>query len=290
MSLTDDLVICTAGDAGYFELLCNCVRSIRERPEGQRVRLCVLDLGLEDEQRGWLRARQVEIATPGWDIAGTDHLPAHYRALTARPFLAKYFPGGDTYMWIDADAWVQDWEAVELYARAAADGAVACTPELDRSYRGLFEAWDEYHGVIEASYQAAFGAEVARDLTRLPLLNSGVFALKENSPSWGLWAEAIGEGFARTDEFLTEQAAFNLCVYRRGLRALFLPSWCNWAVHHAMPCWDANAQCFVEPALPHRRLGTLPLTIHTKRENTLPIRQVGGEWDGQVRDMRVRWP
>jgi len=289
MSLTDGLVVCTAGDAGYFELLSNCVRSIAERPQGARVRLCVLDLGLDDAQRDWLKARNVEIAEPGWDIDGTEHLPAHYRALTARPFLPKYFPGGDTYMWIDADAWVQDWEAVELYARAAADGSFACTPELDRSYRGLFEAWDEYHGVIEASYQAAFGEAVARDLIRFPLLNSGAFALKGNSPSWRLWAEAVGEGFARTDEFLTEQAAFNLCVYRRGLKSHFLPSWCNWAVHHAMPWWDAAAHCFVEPRLPHRKLGILHLTIYTKREKTLPIRQLGGEWDGQVRDMAVRF-
>lgn len=289
--MTSDFIICTGGDARYFELLQNCIRSIRERPEGRDVRLGVLDLGLSDDQRAWLKGLNVEIAVPDWDIdfPGRSELPAYYKALTSRPFLPKYFPGSETYLWIDADAWVQDWSAIELLLRASANGSVACVPEIDRAYRCYFHAWEEFHSVVDASYVEAFGERLGMELARHPLINSGVFALKGNSPSWAIWAQAIGEGFANTKNFLTEQAAFNLVIYRRGVKAHFLPTWCNWAVHHAMPCWDVERECFVEPLLPHHKLGILHLTIYTKHEKTLPIRQVGGDEDGQVRQMRVRF-
>ena len=251
----------------------------------------MFDLGLEDGQRDWLRGIGAEIVRPGWDIAsaGARGLPEHYKALTVRPFLPRHFPGHGTYLWIDADAWVQEWSAVELLLRAAADGAIACVPELDRSYRGLFEAWEEYHGVVDAAHVEAFGEETGRALARLPLVNSGVFALRAGSPSWRTWAQAMEEAFARTANFLAEQSAFNLAVHRRGARAHFLPSWCNWAVHHAAPCWDAGRERFVEPLLPHQTLGIVHLTVHTKRQPTLPVRQLGGARDGEVVEMRVRF-
>lgn len=289
--MADDLILCTGGDAGFFDLLRNCVRSIRERPEGAQVALGVLDFGLTDAQRDWLRGLGATVVAPGWDlpIARRDSLPEYYKALTARPFLPRHFPGHDVYVWIDADAWVQDWSAVALLAQAARDGAIAVVPEIDRSYRCFFHAWDEFHAVVDKSYVDAFGEELGRELARHPLINSGVFALQADSPVWKQWAAAIAEGFARTDNFLTEQAALNLVIYRRGAKAHFLPAWCNWAVHHALPSWDAARACFVEPLLPHQKLGIVHLTIYTKHEKTLPIRQIGGAADGESRDMRVRF-
>jgi hypothetical protein len=51
-------------------------------------------------------------------------------ALTSR----KYFPGYEVYFHIDADAWVQDWAAVELYIAGARKGVMAVSPEIDRSF------------------------------------------------------------------------------------------------------------------------------------------------------------
>ena len=51
-----------------------------------------------------------------------------FKAQFARPFLPRHFPGYETYLWIDADAWLQDWRAVELYVAAACGDRLAITP------------------------------------------------------------------------------------------------------------------------------------------------------------------
>ena len=85
--------------------------------------LGILDCGLTEEQRAWF-------AGAGRDSSscrsGTSTFPARaklkdgYKALTARPFLPRYFPGFDLYLWIDADCWVQQGDAMALFlARGA---------------------------------------------------------------------------------------------------------------------------------------------------------------------------
>jgi hypothetical protein len=59
----------------------------------------------------------------------------HLRAITARPFLPKYFPGHETYLWMDADTWLQEWYPIDWYVAAAADGRLAIAPQVDRAYR-----------------------------------------------------------------------------------------------------------------------------------------------------------
>ena len=95
----DDFIICTGGDAKYFELLRNCLRSIRERPQGRAAALGVFDLGLEARQRAWLESIGARLVRPGWDIASASQraLPEHYKALSVRPFLPRHFPGHATY-------------------------------------------------------------------------------------------------------------------------------------------------------------------------------------------------
>lgn len=289
--MTAALIIVTAGDAGYFHLLRGCVASIRDKPQGRDVPMGVLDLGLAEDQVAWLRGLGIATVKPGWDLdlRRREPFPEHYKALTARPFISRYFPGYATYMWLDADAWVQDWAAIELYRQAAADGSLACTPEMDRSYRNFFHAWQEFHDVIHDSYAQAYGRDVADEMVRHPLVNSGAFALRPGAPHWDIWARLMEEGLRRSDNFLTEQDAFNLSIYKHGVRTHFLPAWCNWTVHHSFPVWDTARECFVEPYLPHLKLGILHLTIYTKTRETLAIRQLGGPADGEVRPMKVRY-
>jgi hypothetical protein len=192
-------------------------------------------------------------------------------------------------MWIDADAWVQDWSAIDLFRRAATGGAIAVVPEIDRSYRNFFHAWQEFHDVIHASYTEAFGEATATEMVRHPLINSGVFALQAQSDVWPLWARLIGEGLARSDNFLTEQNALNIAIYRHGAKKHFLPVVCNWAAHHSTPAWDTVRRCFVEPYLPHNKIGILHLTVWTKDQPTVDVMQIGGSDDGSARPMSLRY-
>jgi hypothetical protein len=108
-----ELIIVTAADRGYFPLLQDNVASVRAlRAE---VPIGVLDLGLDADHRTWLEGQAVSIVRPGWDVdfPGQARTPETLKAQVARPFLPRHFPYYEMYLWLDADAWLQDWRAVE---------------------------------------------------------------------------------------------------------------------------------------------------------------------------------
>jgi hypothetical protein len=289
--VSERAIAITGGDAAYFALLGECVGSLRATPEGRALSLGILDCGLTDEQRAWCRGQGAELVVPQWDFdfPGRAALKDGYKALTARPFLPRYFPGFDHYFWIDADCWVQQGDAVSLFLAAARTGALAVAPEIHRSMRHYRHAWKEFASVNGAAFEACFDRETADRLVRYPLINAGVFALSVDAPHWQAWADLLGEALQRSAD-MTDQIALNVLVYDRGFACEPLPSRCNWPVHHATPAWDADRGLFVEPAMPHEALGILHLTIYTKRLAALDVREVGGPHAGQVRPRSLRWP
>src|SRR5215471_11952403 len=115
--------VVTAANAGYYSLLQGLLSSLA--PLG-KVSIYVLDLGLEKQQCEELHDRGIATVAPGWDIVIRSKvvrgrhgekipLPDTYRAFTAQPFLPNYVPKGEIILWIDADAWVQDMSAVDMY-------------------------------------------------------------------------------------------------------------------------------------------------------------------------------
>ena len=70
---------------------------------------------------------RVQLVAPGWDFdfPGRESAPNYLKAEFSRPFLPRHFPGYEMYFWLDADAWVQEWRAVDIYCAAAAKGAPA---------------------------------------------------------------------------------------------------------------------------------------------------------------------
>jgi len=265
MSFSNPLIV-SGADSGYFELLQGCVRSIRDKPEGRSIALGILDVGLAGAERQWLEEQGAKITTPGWDLdfPERDQTPRYKQAQYGRPFIPRHFPGHDLYLWIDADAWVQDWAAVDLFVRAAADNTIALVPEIDRSYRNFFHAWEEFHGVIGESYRAIFDEPLAERLTRQPLFNNGVFALAAHAPHWQAWADTFRTALQRSRNQLVDMTSLNHVVYEQKLPAHFLPAWCNWIAHHAEPRRDPARGYLSEPNLPYQKLGIVHLTLWMK--------------------------
>ena len=290
-AVAEKTIAITGGDAGYFDLMKDCIGSLQSLPEGQALALGILDCGLTDEQRAWCRDRGATLVVPGWDFdfPGRDKLRDGYKALTARPFLPRYFPGFDLYLWIDGDCWVQQGDAIALFLAAARTGALAVAPEIHRTMRHYHHAWGEFSAVCGAAYESCFDRATAERLVRYPMINAGVFALAAGAPHWQGWATVLGEALQRSTD-MTDQMALNVLVYDQGFACEPLPSRCNWPVHHATPAWDAARGLFVEPAMPYDPLGILHLTIYTKRLAALDVRELGGPHAGQVRPRSLRWP
>lgn len=271
-------VIVTGADAGYFRYLERAVRSVRAKMNPHATALAVLDLGLTASQRAAIAALADTVVEPGWDYDLPDRasLPPHWRAYTARPHLPAHVPGYETYMWLDADAWLQQADAVEQLFAAASGGAVAIVPEVHPAYRNQHEARDEFESIIRTAFEGAFGAVVAQRLYRKPHLNTGAFALRADAPHWQAWSVALGRALAGeagrgggdarppSRERLAEQCAMNLVVYEEGLPAEFLAPRCNWICHHAAPRKDPATGLLTEPTAPFAPLGIVHETMWSK--------------------------
>ena len=235
------VLIVTAADARYFGMLWHLLDSLEAHPESRRCDIGVINVGLEAEQIERLKDRVSQIAEGRWDIpfAGCESAPRHRQAFTVTPFLPEYFPGYDVYLWIDADAWVQDWSAIEMFVGGALRDGMAAVPEIDRNYPTctsdlrfkIFWKIPILRGRIKLlstfQYQRMsplYPKHVSRRLMFAPVVNTGVFAIGRSAPHWAAWQESYRA--ARIDHYsvLSDQAALNHALYTRKLPLHRLPS------------------------------------------------------------------
>lgn len=271
------LVIVSGADRQYFALLRDTVLSVRAcRPD---VAIGILDLGLDPDQLGWLSERVEHVVRPGWDIDFPDRerTPPTLKAQVARPFLPRHFPGYEMYLWIDADAWVQDGRAVELYVRAAGRDKLAITPEIDRAYKRHYKRPKPFGwNLTWKNYRRAFGWRVADRLGRNPMVNCGVFALHRDAPHWDAWQRILARVLQRTRFFFVEQVALNYVIFAEHLPVNFLPAYCNWMPGDAAPAFDASQGLFVEPYAPHEVIGIMHLAGREQKNHRFRLKRLGG--------------
>jgi hypothetical protein len=276
-SRSSELIVVSAADSGYFPLLRDAVMSARAlNPD---VPIGVLDLGLKPDEVAWLEEREMRVARPGWDIAfpGRERMPDTFKAQVARPFLPRHFPGYEMYFWLDADAWLQEWRAVELYCTAAGTDRLAITLEIDRAYKRHYKR-PKFLGFTLAwkCYRQGFGLRVADRLGRNPIANCGVFALHRTAPHWDEWGRLLERVLRRKRFFFAEQTALNYAIFAEGLPVNFLPAYCNWAVGDAAPAFDPARGLFVEPYAPHEVIGVLHLAGREQKDKIFRLQRLDG--------------
>tara|TARA_Y100001935_G_scaffold184946_1_gene153569 strand:- start:240 stop:1151 length:912 start_codon:yes stop_codon:yes gene_type:complete len=262
-------VIVSLADANYFPLLEELIESIKRFKESKNIAICILDAGLNEEQKEKLNHKVDEIKIAEWDIEvpknkimGKDWL----KSQVSRAFLPKYFPNYEKYLWIDCDAWVNDWQCVELYFRACNDGKLGITQTMGPGYKitskvnwlfgklALIKSQNFKHAV-----KSKIGYEKARKLAFAPHINIGVFSLEKNSEGWTSWQNNLKKTLAAGNIFGSEGLAINMSVYIDNLRTEFLPLNCNWITSNLLPKYDENQKTFVEPFLPNYKIGIIHL-------------------------------
>lgn len=252
-------LVVTAADEAFAPLLRDLVESLHQWSPAPFSGLAVFDLGLAAETRNWISRRASCVAEPGWDLAVDLSVRAqrpHLRALTARPFLPEYFPGYDIYLWIDADAWVQERFALDWLIGAAATRALAAVPEVDPSYRqtSAVANWRLRRARAYFSGQGDIGTIWD------PYFNAGVFALHADAPHWAIWKKWFRIGLEATaGKLCCDQTALNQALQAEGLAIHPLPALCNWLCHLSTPDFDPRARQFREPGAAGRALGIVHL-------------------------------
>ena len=177
--------IVSLADSNYFDLLNELVDSILQFPEGKEVDICILDAGLSNEQKSILSKKVKEIKKAEWDIEVPGFKVGEkewLKSQVSRAFLPKYFPGYKKYLWIDADAWVNSWYAIDLYLQGSENKKLAIATSADRSYGRVLRAdwvWGSFARIKSQNYKHAkssgFSEKVSREVALKPHLNIGLF-------------------------------------------------------------------------------------------------------------------
>ena len=275
-------VIVSLADSNYFELLNELVDSIKKFEKSKDIAICILDAGLTNDQKKILskkvdeiKSAEGDIEVPAFKVKGKEWL----KSQVSRAFLPRYFPNYEKYLWIDCDAWVNDWHSVELYFKACENGKLGITQTLGPGYKIMSKVNWLFGKVaiiktqnFKHAVKSKIGLSKARKLAFAPHINIGVFSLEKNSPGWISWQKNLEVTLKSGNIFGSEGLAINMSVYLDDLETEFLPLNCNWIASNLLPKFDEEKNTFVEPYLPNYKIGIMHLA--------------GGIWDGD-RDMRL---
>ena len=262
-------VIVSLADANYFPLLEELINSVKKFKESENVAICILDAGLTKEQKESLSNKVDEVKSAEWDIEVPGYKVNNkewLKSQVSRAFLPKYFPNYEKYLWIDCDAWVNDWNSVELYFKACDNGKLGITQTIGPGYKitskvnwligrlAVIKSQNFKHAI-----KSKIGYAKARKLAFAPHINIGVFSLEKNSKAWSLWQKNLAIALKAGNIFGSEGLAINMSVYIDDLETEFLPLNCNWITSNLLPKFDEQKEIFVEPYLPNYKIGIMHL-------------------------------
>ena len=269
--------IVSLADSNYFELLNELIESIKRFEQSKNVSICVLDSGLTKEQHNELSKKVDEIKKAEWDIEVPNYKvkgKEWLKSQVSRAYLPKYFPNYEKYLWIDCDAWVNDWNSIDLYFKACNDGKLGITQTMGPGYRVMSKVkwiYGKLAIIKSQNFKHAIASKVdinnARKLAFAPHINIGTFSLEKNSKCWEIWQKNLRKTLSAGNIFGSEGLAINISVYIDEVNTEFLPLNCNWIASNLLPKYDEKNQTFVEPFLPNNKIGIMHLAAGIWKDN-----------------------
>ena len=267
-----DNVIVSLADSNYFELVNELIDSVKRFEKSKNVAICILDGGLKENEIELLSKKVDDVKKANWDIEVPKYKVGNkewLKSQVSRAFLPKYFPGYKKYLWIDADAWVNSWEAIDLYFKGCEKNKLAISTSADRSYGRVLRAewiFKSFAMVKSQNYKHAkssgFPEEIARKAALMPHLNIGVFSLEKNAPHWEVWQKNLKQALSKGKIWGSEQIAMNVAIYSDNLPVEILPAYCNWTLINRLK-FDNTKNTLVEYYLPHHEIGIVHLAGKT---------------------------
>jgi hypothetical protein len=247
-----------------------------------------MDLGLTQDQQVWLEGKGASVARPRWHLPQSDDVlklhffkekMAVYQSY-ACPWFPEYFLGFDYYMWMDADMWVQNPDAIHWYVEALRRGAdLVITPEQDRSY---WQTW-RFKGLWFNNLTAAYGQETAMQMMFSPMMNGGFGAARADGRLWKAWQdEMLAHGLSGA-EFM-QMVTLQHVILNGAIRTHFMPATCNWMCKFSTPALDAETGELVTPHYPHEKIHVLHMHDGSWRGEHALLRT-----DGQTETLSLRY-
>ena len=255
-------LIVTACDENHYELGLDLITSLRDFGlNGAKVALVDMGTGRASEplvRQFDLYERQTAEASQykGFKVA----------FLSIKPRLPTIFPGFDTYIWIDADCWVQGASVIGKLVDAAQKADIAAHPELDVHYFRYKLPADRTINF----YRNLYGNDTCEMMCRFPMISSGVFSARSDSRLWAVWSNAMAALKSRweqgADLRFSDQIPLHFLIHTNKLSMFPLRAIDNWQVYAALPLIDTERKRVVVSSPPHEEINIIHLAGPTKKE------------------------
>lgn len=270
---SENAVIVTAADSGYFDLLDGMIRSVRRFDDWRQVPIAVFDVGLSPEHRSLLERQGVDVVEPRWHFGlSEDSAKSYERAALVRFFIHDYLPGYDYSIWLDPDLWLQDSGVLERMLDGAQKTGAAIAHESDRLYafQGWLWAWNLKHKLVGS------GVRNGLVLMMRTSYNLGLYCLAADAPHWEPWRRRFETALKKTGRVTPyEQFAFNEIIHVDRIPTVELESRDNWICDRCPPVWNDQTGQFCRPEAPYSPLSVLHLAGPAKHR-TYEIQQISG--------------
>jgi hypothetical protein len=284
----------TACNQQFLPFLEGWLGSVKHHRIHERADLIVFDCGLDQDSRGKLQSNGLRVLDAPSQPQSIVGLPDYYRAMTLRPLLPELVDSSHEFiMWLDADCWIQQSDAIDPFVEVASSRAIACCVEMDRNYSffsdgdlqrpfeflqatddcSLYEQWVTF-------YERFYPRDVSQKLAAFPLINAGVFCARRSSPLWRSWQAMLDEfmeqlssrglapdPFHRRLDLLADQTALNTSIRFASVQPGYLPPTYNWMCHRALPLVDTGDDGLKEPCWPHEPIRIVHLTTTAMKED-----------------------
>jgi hypothetical protein len=233
---------------------------------------CLLDIGCSSATLGWMADHGIQIEKFNrnqFRVPIKIQLKPYQDSQLCRPFLPELFPGFEVYVWADADIWVQNIAAIQLYREIASTqhDKIPLSPLIDISYQFFYQNGIEFVEYNNLWFCDVYGTEVARTYGNKAVLNSGLFALHKSSPLWNAWAHELRHIYKREyktqgTSHVAEQVALNYLVYSRNA-LVPMDAAANYNCHVGQAKRSPNGRVVIDSP-PYREIDIIHLT-HSSR-------------------------
>lgn len=282
-------IVVTGADSNYADSVLDLVRSIRALSFDCDIG--IIDGGLPSSCTSAIShydcvLRPVELPDACKIVAGD--IPRGWWTALCKPYITNIFEGYKTYIFLDADTWVQKKFALEYLKAFCANGSLAIVSQRSRFHDGDCARGNgvEFNMMGQAlrsnwytmfAHRSKLSRQDKRILASMPILNAGVFAAEANAGIWELWRnceiEAV-KALPRGRQYTADQIGLGLAVYRHKYPLALLPEECNWT---SVWRYDDRQGCFTQTQPPFSPIGIVHLAGISPENPVGEVVQLSGD-------------
>ena len=259
------VLIVTAFDAKHFDLAQDMAASYRSTYQ-DRYRLAAIVYG-PTAAPPELTALFDEIRHIPDDGTAGDGYRGFFMAYSGwKARLRDVFPGYGCYCWIDADCWFQGDASIPRILAGVPRSELCIHPECDVHYLNYPTPSERTLSI----YRTNEGDQLAAMPLRMPMVNSGVLAMRTDSRVWSLWESEMTRLRERHQQgeaiFFSDQIPLHKLIYLHQVRIYPLRAIDNWQTYACPPLVDTKNRRLRVPTPPHEEIGLMHLAGNAKHQ------------------------